>query len=154
MKRYRGTYLGGLLTIGLLAANVAAIEPQRGGLNSRPVIGQPSPKQIEPPGVNFPTNPPTIFPTNQPSGQQIVAKPAEAIDPGPKWRILQNPNGPHTVLFFDPLNQSLAVYHVDAVTGQITLKSVRNLSADLQLPEYNSSKPSPKEIQQMIDEAN
>ncbi|TWU00210.1 hypothetical protein Pla108_11560 [Botrimarina colliarenosi] len=69
------------------------------------------------------------------------------------WQILENPNGPHTALIFDPVRQVFAVYHVDSASGQIMLKSVRNLSADLRLPQFNSSNPAPKDIQSMLDEA-
>lgn len=69
------------------------------------------------------------------------------------WRILENPQGPHVALFFDPVRQVFAVYHVDSASGQIMLKSVRRLSADLQLEQFNSSTPAPKDIQAMLDEA-
>ena len=69
------------------------------------------------------------------------------------WRILENPNGPHTALFFDPVRQVFAVYHVDSGSGQIMLKSIRNLSADLRLDQFNSSNPAPKDIQSMLEEA-
>lgn len=69
------------------------------------------------------------------------------------WRILENPNGPHTALFFDPVRQVFAVYHVDSGSGQIMLKSIRNLSADLRLDQFNSSNPAPKDIQAMLEEA-
>lgn len=79
-----------------------------------------------------------------------AATPARApID----WRILENPNGPHTALFFDPVRQVFAVYHVDSGSGQIMLKSIRNLSADLRLDQFNSSNPAPKDIQAMLEEA-
>lgn len=69
------------------------------------------------------------------------------------WRILENPQGPHAALFFDPVRQVFAVYHVDSASGQIMLKSVRNVSADLRLEQFNSSNPAPKDIQSMLDEA-
>lgn len=82
--------------------------------------------------------------------------PAFAVPAGggqTQWQILENPNGPHAALIFDPVRQVFAVYHVDSASGQIMLKSVRNLSADLQLPQFNSSNPAPKDIQEMLDEA-
>lgn len=70
-----------------------------------------------------------------------------------QWKILENPNGPHAALIFDPVRQVFAVYHVDSASGQIMLKSVRNLSADLRLEQFNSGAPAPKDIQAMLDEA-
>lgn len=54
--------------------------------------------------------------------------------------------GPHTVTVIDPQRQVLGVYHVDAATGAITLKSVRNLSWDLQMIQFNSESPSPQDV--------
>ncbi len=46
----------------------------------------------------------------------------------------------------DPRTHVLSVYHLDLPTGSVTLKSVRNLSWDMQLDEYNGIKPLPREI--------
>lgn len=68
---------------------------------------------------------------------------------GPQWQILQNPNGPHTAILFDPNRQVIAVYQIDSASGAITLKSVRNVSWDLQIEDYNSNKPAPQDIRSM-----
>jgi hypothetical protein len=54
--------------------------------------------------------------------------------------------GPHTIAVIDPARQVLAVYHVDAASGAITLKSVRNLSWDLQMIQFNSDGPTPQDV--------
>lgn len=46
----------------------------------------------------------------------------------------------------EPRTHVLSVYHLDLATGSVTLKSVRNLSWDLQLDEFNGVKPLPREI--------
>ena len=46
----------------------------------------------------------------------------------------------------EPRTHVLSVYHLDLATGSVTLKSVRNLSWDLQLDEFNGIKPLPREI--------
>jgi hypothetical protein len=51
-----------------------------------------------------------------------------------------------TVTVIDPRQRVMAVYHVDRTTGQITPKSVRNITWDLQMVEYNSGAPSPQDI--------
>ena len=88
------------------------------------------------------------------AGNQPPASMAAPLGGSPtQWKILENPNGPHTALIFDPVRQVFAVYHVDSASGQIMLKSVRNLSADLRLEQFNSGAPAPKDIQAMLDEA-
>jgi hypothetical protein len=46
----------------------------------------------------------------------------------------------------DPKQRVMAVYHVDRATGEISLKSVRNLTYDLQMIEFNSGNPLPQDI--------
>jgi hypothetical protein len=53
---------------------------------------------------------------------------------------------PLTVTVIDPRQRVMAVYHVDRNTGEITPKSVRNITWDLQMIEYNSGKPLPQDI--------
>ena len=60
---------------------------------------------------------------------------------------------PHTVAVVDPQQKVLAVLHVDATTGAISLKSVRNLSWDLQMPQFNSDSPSPQDVRRGLEEA-
>jgi hypothetical protein len=50
------------------------------------------------------------------------------------------------VTVIDPRERVMAVYHVDRATGQITPKSVRNITWDLQMIEFNSGDPSPQDI--------
>jgi hypothetical protein len=60
--------------------------------------------------------------------------------------------GPQTVTVIDPSQRVMAVYHVDKSTGEIALRSVRNLTWDLQLIDFNSGKPLPQEIRTMRGE--
>jgi hypothetical protein len=53
---------------------------------------------------------------------------------------------PLTVTVIDPRQRVMAVYHVDRSTGEIAPKSVRNITWDLQMIEYNSGKPLPQDI--------
>ncbi|QDT69681.1 hypothetical protein MalM25_26200 [Planctomycetes bacterium MalM25] len=127
----------------------------------------PKPRAEQPAAV-----PAQAAPERSPSTPQPpvggVPLPSPSFEPGPvatvttaapparapiDWRILENPNGPHTALFFDPVRQVFAVYHIDSGSGQIMLKSIRSLSADLRLEQFNSSNPAPKDIQAMLEEA-
>ncbi|MDX1944311.1 MAG: hypothetical protein SFU86_02815 [Pirellulaceae bacterium] len=51
----------------------------------------------------------------------------------------------------DPRTRVLAVYHVDRATGALALKSVRNVHWDLQIEDYNSANPTPREIRLLTD---
>jgi hypothetical protein len=53
---------------------------------------------------------------------------------------------PHVVTVIDPRQRVVAIYHVDRASGQITPKSVRNITWDLQMIEFNSGEPSPQDI--------
>jgi anti-sigma-K factor RskA len=53
---------------------------------------------------------------------------------------------PQIVTVVDPRSRVMAVYHVDRTTGQITPKSVRNITWDLQMIEFNSGDPLPQDI--------
>lgn len=61
-------------------------------------------------------------------------------------QILPNPQGHYTAFVFDSVRGVLAVYMVDQGTGQINLKSVRQVSWDLRLEEFNTNKPLPSDL--------
>jgi hypothetical protein len=52
----------------------------------------------------------------------------------------------------DPRQRVVCVYHIDLVTGKITLKSVRNIQWDLQITDLNNEKPLPQEIRSMVEQ--
>jgi hypothetical protein len=49
----------------------------------------------------------------------------------------------------DPVRQVICVYHIESSTGEISLKSTRSIHWDLQLPEFNTASPLPREIRAM-----
>ena len=51
----------------------------------------------------------------------------------------------------DPQSRVMSVYHVELASGAITLKSVRNISWDLLLREFNAVNPLPGEIRALLD---
>ena len=55
------------------------------------------------------------------------------------------------VTVLDPSSRVMSVYHVSARSGEITLRSVRNISWDLRMQEFNSTNPSPREIRSHTD---
>lgn len=60
-------------------------------------------------------------------------------------------NGGQQIVVFEPSRPSICCYHVDGQTGVISLRSVRNISWDLSLDDFNGTKPSPGEIKTLIE---
>ncbi len=56
------------------------------------------------------------------------------------------------VVVIDPQTRTMGVYDIGQENGEIQLKSVRRISADLQMLEFNSGEPSPAEIQSRLDQ--
>ncbi len=61
---------------------------------------------------------------------------------------------PLTVVVVEPVRQVLGVYHVMRDTGEIKLKSIRNLQGDLQMQEFNSPDLAPGNIQKRLQNGN
>ena len=58
--------------------------------------------------------------------------------------------GHQQVTVIDPKSRVMSVYHIDFADGTITLKSVRNIQADLLMDEYNTDSPLPREIRAIL----
>jgi hypothetical protein len=56
------------------------------------------------------------------------------------------------VTVIDPEKRVLSVYHIDLATGEVTLKSVRNIHWDLQMTEFNGTSPLPREVRSLIEQ--
>jgi hypothetical protein len=59
-------------------------------------------------------------------------------------------DGQQLVLLVDSQRQTMAAYHVDVGSGQISLRSVRNCRWDLEMEEFNGAEPSPEKIQALL----
>ena len=59
---------------------------------------------------------------------------------------------PQVVTVVDPRQRVLAIYHVDRSTGQITFKSSRNITWDLQMIEHNSGDPLPQDVRSALQQ--
>jgi hypothetical protein len=55
-------------------------------------------------------------------------------------------DGSQVVTVMDPRTRVMAVYHVERTSGKIVLKSVRNVTWDLQMIEYNTGDHLPQDI--------
>jgi hypothetical protein len=56
---------------------------------------------------------------------------------------------PTSLLVIDPAARRVAVYHINRESGEIQLKSVRNIAGDLSLDNWNTGGLSPDEISKM-----
>lgn len=59
-------------------------------------------------------------------------------------------DGRQQITLIDPKTRVMSVYHIDRATGEITLKSVRNVQWDLLMEEFNGTSPSPRDIRQLL----
>ena len=66
--------------------------------------------------------------------------------------VLPAEGGPQAVVVVDASQRVMAVYHVDKATGEIALRSVRNITWDLEMLEFNSGEPLPQAIREMRGE--
>ena len=62
------------------------------------------------------------------------------------------PDGRQQITIVDPRQRVMAVYHIDRVSGALALKSVRNLTWDLQIEDFNSGTPAPRDIRALKDQ--
>lgn len=62
------------------------------------------------------------------------------------------PNGEQNITLIDPVLRVMSVYGIDAASGEITLKSVRNIRWDLLMDEFNGASPSPQEIRILLEQ--
>jgi len=71
-------------------------------------------------------------------GQQLVALSTEVDE-----RRVQ-------ITIIDPQTRALVVYHIDKPSGEVSLRSVRNVHWDLQMDEFNGKNPLPREIRSLL----
>ncbi len=61
-------------------------------------------------------------------------------------------NGPTQVTVIDAKARVMTVYAIDRTSGEIELKSVRNVSWDLRMEEFNGVRPLPREIRELLEQ--
>ncbi|HEY5311021.1 MAG TPA: hypothetical protein VIK18_00835 [Pirellulales bacterium] len=83
----------------------------------------------------------------------VVASPPGVGSAG-ELITLAAPLGEHRqqLTLIDPRTHVMGIYHVDNITGEIALKSVRNFHWDLQMSEFNAASPLPREIRSMLEQ--
>jgi hypothetical protein len=67
---------------------------------------------------------------------------------------LTMPQGEHRqqLVLVDPVRRVLGVYQVDPTSGEVALRSVRNVTWDLQMTEFNCAVPLPREIRSVVEQ--
>ena len=80
--------------------------------------------------------------------QQNQAVAGNSIQPEQKLIVFTSPSG-EQVTMVDPERKVMSVYRVDQRTGQITLRSVRNVRWDFEIEDFNGATPTPNEIRSM-----
>lgn len=60
-------------------------------------------------------------------------------------------DGRRLLLVVDPQTRTVAVYHVDAQTGGLALRSTRDITWDLMVGDFNAQAPKPDELRKMLD---
>jgi hypothetical protein len=85
--------------------------------------------------------------------QRVAAYPNAAAGAGGELIALPMPLGDRGQLLtvIDPRVQTIGVYYIDAATGKITLRSVRNIHWDLQISDFNAEAPLPREIRSQLE---
>ena len=59
------------------------------------------------------------------------------------------PNGMQQIVVVEASGRTMAVYHVEPAQGKIQLRSVRNLTWDLRMEQFNGQSPLPSELRQV-----
>ncbi len=88
------------------------------------------------------------------SSNGYAEKPVAYPGDGGGLSVVNAVSGEHTqqLTVLDPQLRVLSVYHVDLDTGEIVLKSVRNIRWDLQMTEFNAQTPLPREIRAIVEQ--
>jgi hypothetical protein len=87
------------------------------------------------------------------SGQRPAAAPSHPAGTTEKLWLTTLPldDSRHALIVVDPILRQVAVYHVDAAAGTLTLKSSRDISADLQVGDFNAQEPKPASLRKMLE---
>ena len=60
-------------------------------------------------------------------------------------------DGRQQVAVIDSKTRVMSTYHIEHKTGSISLKSVRNITADLEMEEFNTDHPLPRDIRAILN---
>lgn len=66
--------------------------------------------------------------------------------------LIPGENQVHTLVLVDGRTKRICVYHINTASGVSTLKSARDVRYDLQLEDFNTDKPTPREVLQALSD--
>ncbi len=91
--------------------------------------------------------------TAVPPQSPALAQPAAPLASGGELMTLVLPPGDkhHGIVVIDPRVRVLSVYHIDRASGEVALRSVRQIHWDLQMSEFNCVDPLPRQIRAMLE---
>jgi hypothetical protein len=85
--------------------------------------------------------------------RELVAERAARpmADPGSLW-ISDTPldDARRLMVVVDPTSRHAAVYHVDAASGTLVLRSTRDITWDLMVDDFNAQEPRPAALRRML----
>lgn len=89
------------------------------------------------------------------SATELVAQRPQPPAVGDTLWISDSPldDGRRLLIVVDSATRHAAIYHIDAQGGSLTLKSARDLSADLLLDEFNVQEPTPAALRKMLQQS-
>lgn len=89
-----------------------------------------------------------------PAGERPAGERIERFPPseGLIALTLDATEGRQMVVLVDPKARVMSVYDVDRTSGEISLKSVRNVQWDLLMEEFNGVSPSPRQIRSLLEQ--
>ena len=84
-----------------------------------------------------------------PPAAQVPAKGSEA-----SLIVMSAPlaDGGQQLTVVDPVQRVMCIYHIGAKNGEISLKSVRNITWDLRMTQFNGVNPQPEEIRSLVEQ--
>jgi hypothetical protein len=83
---------------------------------------------------------------------ELQAQRPTAPAAGPLWMADSAlDDGRRLLIVVDTGSRHAAVYHVDAASGSLTLKSARDLSWDLTLADFNAQEPKPAALKKLLE---
>lgn len=82
------------------------------------------------------------------------APPTAAAKPEASLIVMSAPlaDGGQQLTVIDPGSRVMCIYHVGPKNGEITLKSVRNITWDLKMTQFNGVNPQPEEIRSLVEQ--
>ena len=132
--------------------SVPKVMPRASQASYEQPISKPAPANPTNPTVETAMRAPSAMPDE--AEKPTIKQPAETDSLLAFQEVVTTPSGTYQqITIIDSKMKSMCVYHIDMTTGQIELRSARDLQWDLQLNYLNTKKPLPSEVRGILLEA-